>query len=307
MTTSSDSYRQPDVTVVIPAYNAAATVAETLLSVTRQSHQNYEVVVIDDGSTDGTSEIVTSTKDDRIRLIRTPNAGVAEARNLGIRSARASLIALLDADDLWEPQKLQHQIDAMAARPDAGMCFCAARRVDGELRPSGVIPAVEYPDYTHALLLYATVIPAPCSSIVVRRNVALAIGGFDSRFSQTADWDFLIRLSAATQFVAVREPMVLYRVHSSNMSRDPRLLERDTFGVLAKTLDDPAFVRFETIRARALSNHSMICAGSYLHAGRLFSAVRCLLRGLRLYPANVRRPLGLPGRWLRRIRLRAAS
>ena len=161
------------------------------------------------------------------------------------------------------------------------------------------MPVEKRADYTEAILLHSMV--AGCiSSGVVRRALALEIGGFDPSFSQSADWDFWLRLSLATGFVPVTEPLVRYRTYSGNMSSDVALLERDTFAVLDKFFADPASVRYRPLRSRAYANHWMICSGSYLHAGRPGSSLRCLGRGLLAHPGNVGRPLGMPLRWIKR-------
>jgi hypothetical protein len=135
---------------------------------------------------------------------------------------------------------------------------------------------------------------------MVRREIAVDIGGFDARFSQCADWDYFLRASLVAAVAPLNEPLVLYRTAAGNMSSDIRLLERDTFAVLDKTFSDPGFARYAPIRRRVYSNHWMICSGSYLHAGQFGPAVRCLGRALEADPTNVARPLGIPSRWIAR-------
>jgi glycosyltransferase involved in cell wall biosynthesis len=234
-------------------------------------------------------------------VLSVENGGVARARNLGIAEARGDLVAFLDSDDLWQPTKLQRQVALMNSRPDIGVCFTAATRVDAQGHLIGTMPARDYSDYCEALLLYSVIIPASCSTSLVRRDVALDDGGFDPAFSQTADWDYFLRLSQISRFAPIFEPLVQYRTHTGNMSSDIGLLERDTFAVLDKFFAAPRFAPYLPLRSRAYSNHWMICSGSYLHAGQIAESLRCLMRGLRADPANVGRPLGLPHRWLRRV------
>lgn len=291
----------PEVSVVIPAYNAQRTLGKTLESVFSQSFDDLEVIVIDDGSTDSTSRIAGSTGDPRVRVVRVANGGVARARSLGIHEARGEFISFLDADDIWRPSKLARQVTLLRARPEVGMCFTAAVRVDDDMRRLEEIPAREQEDYCAALLLKSVIISGSCSSGMVRRAVALNIGGFDSSFSQCADWDFWLRLSRVTDFAPIREPLVLYRTSGGNMSRNIALLERDTLAVLDKFFADPASTPYLRLYSRAYSNHLMICSGSYLHAGQLWASLRCLGRSLAAHPGNIRRPLGLPKRWIRRL------
>jgi len=285
----------PRVSVVIPAYNAERFLAQAVGSVLGQTYRDLEVIVIDDGSTDATSSVVDSYAG-RIRYQRQANAGVSAARNAGFRLAAGEFVAFLDADDLWEPTKLERQIALLDTRPGNGLCFSAFHRVDGNLRVIQTVPAVDYPDFCQALLLHSCVVTMP--TVVMRSELFAASGGFDVRLSQCADWDLWLRLSLRTTFVSLKEPLASYRTWPGNMSSSIRLLERDTFAVL-----DKFFAETETYRhlkARAYSNHWMILAGSYLHAGQLGSSLRCLKAGLIEHPRNLGRPLGLPARWLRR-------
>lgn len=291
----------PAVSVVIPAYNAARTLPETLASALAQTHRDLEVVVVDDGSTDDTAAVARDAGDDRVRVVSVANGGVARARNTGIREASGDFVAFLDADDLWRPTKLERQFEVLSARRDVGACFAGAERIDEHDRTVEVIPAREYANYCEALLLYSVVVSGSCSSGMVRRELAVEIDGFDPGFSQTADWDFWLRLSRITTFAPVAEPLVLYRTYEGNMSSDVALLERDTFRVLKKFFDDPASAPYAPLQRRSYCNHWMICSGSYLHAGQVGASLRCLAMGLREYPAGIRQPLGLPARWIRRL------
>jgi glycosyltransferase involved in cell wall biosynthesis len=296
---SADLMPIPDVSVVIPAYNAERTLGETLASALAQTLDDLEVIVIDDGSTDATAAIAQNVTDKRVRVLSVPNGGVARARNRGMHEARGRFVAFLDADDIWRPLKLERQVSLLHAQPEVGMCFTAAFRVDADTRIIASMAVREYRDYCEALLLHSMV--AGCvSSGVVRRALALDVGGFDPTFSQSADWDFWLRLSRVTEFTPVPEPLVLYRSCPGNMSSDVALLERDTFAVLDKFFADQMAEPYLPLRSRTYSNHWMTCSGSYLHAGEIRASLRCLRRGLGAYPANIRRPLGLPRRWMTR-------
>ena len=297
----------PQVSVVIPAYNAAATLRQTLATVAEQTHADLEIVVVDDGSTDDTASLARDAGDERLRVISVSNGGVARARNHGIEEARGDFVAFLDADDLWRPAKLERQVEVLAAHPDVGMCFAGAERIDEHERTVEVIPAYEYADWCEALLLYSVVVSGSCSSGMVRRELALEAGGFDPAFSQTADWDFWLRLSRITRFAPVSEPLVMYRTHAGNMSSNIALLERDTFAVLDRFFADPASAPYASLRRQAYCNHWMICSGSYLHAGQIASSARCLVKGLRAYPPGITQPLGMPRRWIRRRSARNSS
>jgi glycosyltransferase involved in cell wall biosynthesis len=289
------------VSVIIPAFNAADTIGETLSCVANQTHRELEILVVDDGSTDGTVEIAASIQDPRLRIESIPNAGVSAARNQGVMETAGEYVAFLDADDLWLPTKLERQIEMLEATSEAGLSVTAATRVNAAARPLEHMPVWEGEDPCEALLLHSMVIGC-ISSGVVRRSVLERAGGFDQQLSQSADWDLWLRLARTTKFAVIDEPLVLYRSHPQSMSRDIALLEFDTFRVLDKFFADPESVPWSHLRARAYGTHWMVCSGSYLHAAQLRSSVRCLMRGMQADPGSIRRPLGLP--WRRAARSR---
>jgi glycosyltransferase involved in cell wall biosynthesis len=282
------------VSVVIPAFDAQATIEAAVESVLAQTHREVEVVVVDDGSTDATAARVARFEPG-VQCVRTPNRGVSSARNRGIEATSGPYVAFLDADDVWEPAKLERQVAELEADPEAGACFTGAWMVDADGRELEYMPARHYDDYCAALLLHSMVVTQGSSSLLVRRDVVDRCGGFDSRFSQSADWDFALRLSLATRLVGVDEPLVRYRSVAGSMSSDIELLEHDTFAVLDSFFADGGG-RYAPLRRRAYSNHWMIVSGSYLHAGRPGPAVRCLVNGVRLHPPNLRR--AWPRNWL---------
>lgn len=288
----------PAVSVIIPAYNADRTLAGTIESVLGQTMDDFEVVVVDDGSTDRTAKIAEGFGPP-VRCISTPHGGVSRARNTGIEVAQGELIAFLDADDCWLPTKLERQVELMTVMPEVGLCFVGAQQVDDSLRVLGEMVAEDWADYCEALLLYSCVVTASCSSVMVRASIARSAGGFDPSLSQGADWEFWIRLSGVTRFAAISAPLVLYRFTPGSMSSDVRLLERDTMAVLEKFFSSSSSAPYLHLKRHCYSNHWMILSGSYLHAWSIKDSLRCLVKGLALYPRNVTRPLGLPYRWVR--------
>jgi glycosyltransferase involved in cell wall biosynthesis len=272
----------PRVTVVIPAYNAEQTVGAAVDSVLSQTFSDLEVLTVDDGSTDATSSVI-SKYGSPVEPLRTKNQGVAEARNLGIRRASGEYVAFLDADDLWEPDKLERQLAVLDADRTAGISTTGNRRVDERFRPIDSIRISKDPDPCQTLLLHSMAL-GQVSSAVVRTGLAREIGGFDRNFSQCADWDFFIRLSQRTAFAPLSEPLVTYRIHSGGMSRNIPLFERDTFAVLDKFFAAAPEPRYVAIRRRVYANHCRIVSADYLEAGRRADSVRCFLNALRWYP-----------------------
>ncbi len=279
----------PSVSVVIPAFNAERFIANALTSVFQQSVVPHEVIVVDDGSTDATG-LVAGGFGAPVRVVRTPNRGLSEARNTGIRASTGELVALLDADDSWYPAKLELQLDAMAADTSALLCFVNTEyvRADGGVLRTGSIAG--YPDLVEALLLHSCVVGPP-SAALFRRAAFDRVGLFDPALSQCADWDMWIRVAARGTIATLREVLVRYLVHDANMSRDIPLLEADTLRVLGKFFS-PIPRAYGHLRRRAYASQWLILAGSYHHAGRSSDAIRCALRALAAHPSSLTRLLG---------------
>ncbi len=288
----------PAVSVIIPAYNASRTIAATVQSVLDQTFSDFEVIVVDDGSSDDTAHLALS-RGGPVRCIRTANGGVSRARNRGIAESTGQYLAFLDADDLWLPRKLECQVDFMERSPVAGGCYVSLVIVDQNMRERRQLPAKRFSDLCASLLLEGSVIPSSPSSLLLRRAVDAEVGGFDPRFSQCADWDYLLRLSRMTTLVPIDEVLLVYRTGCGNMSGDVGLLERDLFAVLNRFFTEERSARYQALRRQTYSNQWTMLAGAYLHSGDWSAAVRCLLRGLRLDPGNIMRPLKFPIRWFR--------
>ena len=292
----------PNVSVVIPAYNAQRTVGAAVDSVLAQTFDDLEVVVIDDGSTDHTAEIVAARSDPRLSCVTVENGGVARARNRGVAMTSAPLVAFLDADDLWLPPKLERQVQALRQHPGHGLCFASTELVDDELQQIGANRARPYEDFSEALLLDGNIVSAGSSSVLVERALLKEVGGFDPQLSQCADWDMWLRLSRVTSFLPLEEPLVRYRKVPGTMSANPGRLERDTFILLDKFFARPDAASYRPLERRVYARQWMVCSGTYLHAGRVRDSLRCLAAGLRADPRTIRRPLLLPARALARGR-----
>jgi glycosyltransferase involved in cell wall biosynthesis len=215
------------VTVVIPAYNAEPYIERTLLSVMAQSHNELEIIVINDGSTDKTAQIIErlARDDPRIRMLSIPNGGVARARNIGIREASAEFIAFIDADDLWHREKIELQLTFLIENGcDYGGCFTLFRSIDLDDRVTynGWTKVVSGYIYTRHLCFHFV---GNGSSLLVRRSAAQAIGGFDPSYADSGiggceDLDFELRLAANFKIHGLPLYLVGYRRYEGNMSSD---------------------------------------------------------------------------------------
>lgn len=293
--------KAPKVSVVIPAYNAVRFVNATIDSVLLQTFQDFEILAVDDGSTDNTKEILEAYGD-KIRYLPKKNGGVSSARNYGIENAKGKYIAFLDADDVWMPEKLEKQVALMEANEDIGLCYAATQKVDEELNYLSSIPANAYEDYTESLLLNLNIVAGSCSSAMARRDIISQTDGFDSKFTTYADWEFWLRLSLLTKFAPVNEELVKYRVVKGSMSSNPAITKKDALGVLDKFFSLPNLSeKYKSLKNKVFSNHLMIVAGEFLHNKNFKESLICIWQGIKLYPQNITRPLGLPFRFAKRL------
>lgn len=221
------------VTVLIPAYNAEHTLGETLRSALAQTHEHTEILVIDDGSRDGTAGTVRDLAkgQERLRLIRQDNAGVAAARNHGLAQAQGRLIAPLDADDLWHPEKISRQVARFRDAPEAGMIYCWSTDID----EAGLILehrlAVERAegDVYATLVLHNFI--GNGSVPLIRRDLLEQVGGWDSGLHLAnaqgcEDWQLYLRLAERAPVLLAPGYLMGYRRHANAMSRDLAQMRR---------------------------------------------------------------------------------
>ncbi|MCX7894142.1 MAG: glycosyltransferase [Burkholderiales bacterium] len=212
----------PVVSVVMPCYNGARFLQTSLGSVIGQTFADFELVFVDDGSTDGSAEVAASMADERIRIIRQANSGVSAARNRGLASARGAYIAFLDADDTWDPAFLARMVAALATRPDAALAYCGWQNVG--LAGGRGAPFVP-PDYETAEkcadLIEAC--PWPIHAALTRRAAIEAAGGFDERFAVGEDFLLWMEIACFNPIVRVPEVLAYYHHHEGAQATKNRL------------------------------------------------------------------------------------
>jgi Glycosyl transferase family 2 len=216
---------RPDVTIVVPTRDRRVLLTVAVTSALAQEDLGVEVLVMDDGSRDGTPDAMAELGDPRVRCVTSATArGASAARNAGIELARAPWVSFLDDDDFWAPAKLRRQLDAAAAA-DAGFAYSSALFVDGDARPLRV-SAAPPPETLARELLSHHAIPAGASNVVARTDLLRAVGGFDPEFLTMEDWDLWLGLVERAAAAAVPEPLVAYRqVLPSKSRRNARLLQ----------------------------------------------------------------------------------
>lgn len=252
----------PHVSVVIPAFNAAGYIADTLASVQSQTFQDLEIIVVDDGSTDDTAAVVENFGG-AVHLVRQLNSGPGAARNKGIRQAEGTLVAFLDADDIWNDSKLEKQCERFAQRAELGMVFTEHLQVDaaGQLLSNRLVGKRTWlmkGDLVRNILLYSNV---NCSTVMVRRAVFDNVGTFDETLPMAEDDNMWIRIAARYPVELIDEPLALYRMHDANTISDRLKL----YDCVEKSME--SLLQRDPLVAQHL-REAVSQKRSYLHFGR---------------------------------------
>lgn len=228
-----------EVSVIITSYNYARFIRETIQSVLDQTYRDFEVIVVDDGSTDETASILDSFGHN-ITCIYQANQGKSAALNRGLAASRGRYVAFLDSDDCWMPDALEARVVAFEANPAVGVVYGRARVVDetGRVLPYAIGAPQRYAGDTFRSLLYGVFIPF--LTFMVRRECFERVGMyFDPSFGATNDWELYLRLSRVCRFHFLDRPLAHYRVHGSNWSGKPAVMAEQMTRLLHKALSTP--------------------------------------------------------------------
>ena len=218
------------VTVLIAAYNAETTLRRALDSVLAQTSPATQVLVVDDGSSDHTHEIAQTDYAGRVTTLCQPNAGVSAARNFGLRAATGSLIAFLDADDWWAPEKLERQLRLFADQPETLLTYTGLVIVDKETGASRTQPPTDPSSLWPQLRWTNPFIPP--SSVMLRRSALEEAGGFNEDILAAEDWELWVKLARRKPFVPTPEPLTFYQESPDGLSGDADRMFQSFFGIL---------------------------------------------------------------------------
>lgn len=268
------------VSVIIPAYNAAGWIRRAIDSALAQQYHAWEILVVDDGSTDGTSGILKAYGD-AIRVLYQPNAGLSSARNLGIRTARGEFVAFLDADDHWLPEKLARQVECLQADSRLGFCSTRTRVESPAGTPMGTwdCPRLDGP-LLQTLFNRHAAVAGSGSSVLARRQLFEQAGLFDVNLPSLEDIDMWMRLAALCDYVCIDEPLTVIVKSPDSMSGNLDVMRRSALQVMHKNrrlLPRAQQGRFwQAAYAGVLTDY----AKWELRAGRRLSAILHLLEAL---------------------------
>ncbi len=289
----------PLVSIVVPNYNCGRFIAEAIDSALQQTYADREVIVVDDGSTDDSLDVL-GRYGNRIRVVTKRNQGVSAARNEGIRQSRGGLVAFLDADDVWHVDKLAKQVP-LFANPAVGLVYCALEYIDEAGRGLGTnFTGRRGRVLREIALLRGTVVLAGGSTAVVRKAAFEKAGLFDHELSTAADWDMWRRLSCYYEIDVAREPLMKYRLRPGSMHRHVKVFEHDMLRGFGRMFSDPAADEVKPLRRQAYGNLYLMLSGSYLEAGDPGRAASYAWRSLVSWPGTIGYIAALPWRRLRR-------
>ncbi|HEX9930540.1 MAG TPA: glycosyltransferase family A protein [Pyrinomonadaceae bacterium] len=294
---------QPSVSVIIPNYNYGRFLSEAIDSVLAQTYSNVEIVVVDDGSSDNSLEILAEYEKKGIKVVRQKNSGVGAARNTGVKNSSGDLIAFLDADDVWLPRKIEKQVERLLSNRDFGLVTCAIREFDaagntiyGETHAKG-----KEGWCAEDILLFKPVTPGPGSSTLIWRELFEKTGGFDERkeMHPLEDWEFLYRAARISQIAFVPEALVEYRNHGTNGHLNTPRFERSLL-LAYKKIFETADKQTLKLRRRCYGNLYKMVAGSYLLAGEYKNFLKNTGKSLFITPENLTYFAAFPIRRLRK-------
>ncbi|HEY9646792.1 MAG TPA: glycosyltransferase [Chroococcidiopsis sp.] len=223
----------PTISVIIPVYNGEKTIQATIQSVLDQTFADFELLVIDDGSTDRTLEVVAQITDPRLKVLSFPNRGVAVSRNLGFQHSSGAFISFIDADDLWTPDKLEAQLQQLENHPQAAIAYSWTNCIDDRGKFLRQCSYVHWSGDVLPQLLLDDFIGSG-SNVMIRREAYAEVGGFDQQLTNAQDTDLWLRLAARYHFVNVPSPQILYRISQQSMSSNLLGLEASNLTVIER-------------------------------------------------------------------------
>ena len=280
------------VDVIIPAFNAAKYLPVALESVFSQTFDDWQILLVDDGSTDNTADVVAPFLDrfgSRIRYIKQDNRGLPAARNTAIRASTAEFLALLDADDQWLPCRLSDSLKALAERPQAGLAYGLVTHIDPDGRPGGTFEGNRRNAEGHiAPYIYMRKVELPCPTITFRRRCIDEVGIFDETMRATEDRDLWLRIALRYEVAFVPKVLAHYRVSPNSMSADSQRMLKAQLQFIRKHYgSEGCGLRSRQIAwARVYKQQAETLKGR----NRPWDALKSSLRAVALYPLDMDNP-----------------
>ncbi len=277
------------VSIIIPAYNAEKYISDSITSVLLQSINNWELIIINDGSTDNTEAVIKGfAKDNRIKYFYQNNTGVSGARNNGINNASGEFIAFLDADDSWLPDNLLRKIEILNNHDSIFWVFSDMYHADEKLDYTGITAYGTDEDILNNILLWEKeVVPGPCSNIVAKSQCFKEMVRFDPLLSLAADKDFCLQLGSKFKGKRIAKPLFYYRNLPKSMSRNLAIAQHDSILLFNKAKKNNLFHSFG-FKQKCFSNLYFILAGNWWKVGKSrIKGMYFILLAIIYFPPNI--------------------
>jgi len=262
--------KNPSVSVIIPVYNGEKTIAETIKSVLNQTFSDFELIIINDGSTDGTEQVVSNFSDKRIKLINIKNSGPSAARNKGIEEAKGEYVSFIDSDDLWSQDKIEKQLDKLINNMEYGVAYSWTIFIDENSKYIHPLKKVDYQGNVSEKIIKGNFVGSG-SNILVKKEAVKSIGYYCISLRYGEDWDYLIRLAQSYEFILVKDFHVFYRRKLNSLSSNVSALEDSSVKILNKYRERFSQDKEKSIN-EALSNIKLY--SSYLYLTGLNNEIR---------------------------------
>ena len=281
---------KPMISVIIPTYNREKFIGEAIQSVLGQTYCNFEIIVVDDGSTDYTEKLVGMIIDPRLQYIRQENNGRSSARNRALKLSKGKYIAFLDSDDLYLPEKLSTQVGYLETHPDVSMIYTSAYCMDENGNPISHRYEAKASGWIYRQIAFFTPVTITLPTVMLRREVLDKVGNFDEKMHRFEDTDLWRRISKYFYIGAMSEPTCKLRTHSDNSlaAQDPHKIEEALSYYVSKIFKEDRSINF-FLRCKGVS-------GIYLYYGRALMTRsawasigrKLLFRSIYYWPLNFR-------------------
>lgn len=278
----------PVVSIVVPSYNHARYLREAIDSILAQDYPTIELIVIDDGSTDGSAEILKSYGT-RFHWETQPNQGQVATLNRGWLMSRGEILAYLSADDVLLPRAVTSAVRCLEANPDAVLSYCDFNLIDPD---SAVVRRVRAPDFDYRKMVTQMICP-PGPGAFFRRSAFEKAGTWHTGFRQMLDYEYWLRLGLHGRFVRIPEVLAAYRVHpgSQSFAANSQIRPEEPIKIMEAYLDGPLLPpELRDARTEALSTAHLHCAHLHFRIGSYRAGLAALRRGIALFPRNLLSP-----------------
>ena len=261
----------PLVSVIIPTYNRADLVAQAVQSVLNQTYSNIETIVVDDGSTDNTREVLRKYQD-RISYVYQERSERSKARNEGFRHSRGNYIAFLDSDDIWLPTKIEKQVQVLNEKPDVGLVYVDVQFIDTHGNPCDGDISWDEPtrQVLYEDLMTHNIVTGTTSSAMIRRTCLENIGLFDESMNTCEDLDLYRRIARYYDFHKINLPLVKFRIHAGNTQHNTSAIAKG-WEIMIEKISQDTPPEFQYYKNEAIIKNLSQVASLYRRAGQLHS------------------------------------